>query len=515
MPTLGNEVHTLQLVIHTSPDTYSDCDDENDFCVSANDCYPAFTTDWDDYQLDAYDVVTVEGLALDGGSLDRLTVKTRSGGDQWKPQGFSLTFDGLPVYCADNLTVKIGSDSGESKSYTDSLGMKCDTLWPTPLTVGPMLGAVDADGARIWYRTDYTRPVLLRVASTESALASAPIVHYGYPSVENDFTEAVHVQGLSPESTWYYDLEIAGVRYGPWSFKTAPDPHAASRFRFAFGSCAYVSDEPVFGALALYHPDVFLFLGDNHYGDTPDTGAQRQYYREAHTLPLRRDFLHESSILMTWDDHDYAGNDLGGTASGKEDALRVFKEYSANSSAGIADTPGVFTTQRYGPVEFFLIDDRYYRGLDDSILGDAQEAWLLSALQQSDATFKILASGSQWTIQGTSDSWAEYPDAQKRMIAALATIPGVVFLSGDVHHAELRLLPGVGYDIPELTASPLARNSSSGCPGDSEIIACYAYDNFIGVEVDTTLPDPTLNVHIFSETGEEQAQWLIHRSELE
>jgi hypothetical protein len=34
-----------------------------------------------------------------------------------------------------------------------------------------------------------------------------------------------------------------------------------------------------------------------------------------------------------------------------------------------------------------LIDERSWRGLDDSILGDAQEAWFFEALRASDATF--------------------------------------------------------------------------------------------------------------------------------
>ncbi len=514
-PASADRVHTVQLVSRTGTSVYAATDSPAEFCLSATACWPAAITDWDEFQNGAIDVFTVEGLDLARADLDRLEVRTLTGSDQWSPVAFSLTLDGEQVACADGLTVKIGNESGEVTSWSQGLSLDCDTVWDAPLTVGPVLGAVDSDGVRIWYRTDVTRPVLLRVASTASALESAPVVHYGYPSVEDDFTEVVHVQGLSPESTWWYDLEIDGERKGPWSFTTAPANDAPSRLRFGFGSCALNDDEPIFGAVAAWDPDVFLFVGDNFYGDTPDRDAQRQFYRHAYGLPLRRDVTHLASILSVWDDHDYAGDNEDGNAPGKEDALRVFEEYTANPGYGTTDIPGIFTTQRYGPIEFFLLDDRYYRGLDDSVLGDAQEAWLYDALAASDATFKFLVSGSQFTTQGTTDSWAEWPTAQQRLMDAVAGVPGVVFLSGDVHHSELRLVPGVGYDVPELTSSPLARNSPGSCPGDSEILSCYAADSFIGVEVDTTLADPTLDVSIFDVSGVVQASWQIPRSDLE
>lgn len=515
LPAASDVVHTIQVTARTGTSTYAPTDSPAKYCVSASQCWSSDVVDWDDYQSGALDVLTIEGVSIDRASIDRLQVKTSDGADQWSPEGFQLTLDGLPAACANGLTVKIGSESGESTSWSTGLTMACDTVWDDTLTSGPMLGAVDADGARIWYRTDATRAVHLRVASFEGELETAPVVHYGYPSVDHDLTEVVHVQGLSPATTYWYDLTIDGVRHGPWSFTTAPTPDEPARVRFGFGSCAKNDDEPIFGPVAEYDPDVFLFVGDNHYGDTPDRDSQRQFYRHAYGLELRRDTMYLSSTLSVWDDHDYAGNDEDGDAPDKEEALRVFSEYTANPAYGTPDIPGVFSTQRYGPIEFFLLDDRYYRGLDDSILGDEQEAWLYEQLAASTATFKFLVSGSQFTTQGTGDSWAEWPSAQQRLMTNIATIPGIVFLSGDIHHSELRLVPGVGYDVPELTSSPLARNSTGSCPSDSEILQCFTKDAFIGVDVDATLPDPALTVTIVDVNGTVQNTWTILRSELE
>lgn len=514
-PAWDDRITTLQLTSRTGTSTFAPTDDPAEFCVGDGLCWPMDIPDWDDYASGGIDVVTVEGLDLARSALTGLSIRALDGSDQWSPVGFQLTADGEPIQCADGLTVKIGTDSGDSPEWHGDLGGGCVTVWDSPLTVGPLVGTVDEDGARIWYRTDATRAVRLRLAPTAAALTDAPVVHHGYPAVDRDFTEVVEVHGLGAEATWFYDLEIEGVRHGPWSFRTAPPPDTPARFRLAFGSCAYQDDEPIFGVIAAWAPDVFLFAGDNHYGNTADRDALRQNYRHAATLPLRRDLLPRVSILHVWDDHDFVGDNTDGTAPGKEVALRVFTEYTANPGYGLPEVPGIFSTHRHGPAEFFLLDDRTWRGLDDSVLGDAQEAWLYDALAASDAPFKFIVSGSQFTTQGTGDSWAVWPEAQERFVAALADIPGVVLLSGDVHHSELRLLPGVGYDLPELTSSPLALGEPGNCPGDSEILACWEGDNFIGVDVDATAADPTLRVSIVDVSGVERASWTLHHSDLE
>jgi alkaline phosphatase D len=521
-PALPAVASIVTLTIRTSTRSeYAGSADVQEICLSATACWATDQADWDDMVAGQTDVVAYEGEAVDLATLDRFTVRTRSGGDRWQPDAFLVSLDGAPVYCEDGLTLNIGDGGGaEVTDWTDALSVDCAGIDGLTLTHGPMLGAVSAESARIWYRTDATRAVALRVASSASALASAPVVHTGYPAAADDFTEEVEVFGLSAETTWAYDLEIEGVRYGPWSFTTAPDPHSPTRSRFAFGSCARDEAQPIFGALLAADPDVFLFLGDNHYGDTAELGASRQQYRWAHSRALRRDLLHQSSILAIWDDHDYVANNSDASSPGGEVARRVFSEYWANSSVGDG-AAGIYHSQRWGEVELFLLDGRTWRSLDDSLLGLDQEAWLLEALWASDATFKLVGLGSQWTLEGSSDSWAAYPEARDRLFQALTDegIGGVVLLSGDIHHSEMRLLPGVGggYSLPELTASPLALGGASSCgaAGD-ERVACYEEgDAYILIDVDTTQADPTLTATFVSAAGEAADAWTVRRSELE
>lgn len=496
-PTTVSIVHVSTL---TGTGTYSDSPDPMELCLSADDCWDLDIADWDDHALGQLDVVALEGVGIDRSAIDRIRLHTLNGANLWKGTGLQVSLDGEPVYCHSGA-ISLGSDAGEDPDFRDVLGGNCDTIWEDTLTVGPLLGAVDHQTARIWYRTDATRAVRLRLATSEGELATAPVLHHGYPAAEDDFTEVVTIQGLGPDQTWYYDLEIDGKRSRAWSFRTAPPPGEPRRRRFAFGSCGKDELQPVFGPILAWEPEIFLFIGDNHYGDTNDLNAQRSQYRWAHTVPMREALLRSASTLAVWDDHDYVGNNTDGNDAGKDVALRVFQEYWANSAYGTSGTEGVFSSWRSGDLAFFLLDDRYWRGIpSDSLLGTEQEAWLYAELAASDAVFKFIVDGSQFSQDSTDDSWASYPAAWERLRSAIATVPGVVLLSGDVHFSEMTLLPGLSYDIPELTSSPLANSTRQ---------------YFIGVEVDTTLADPMLTATIFDGDGATVDEDVILLSQLQ
>ncbi|MCK6526767.1 alkaline phosphatase D family protein [Myxococcota bacterium] len=519
-PTWDDTVGVLHVTVRTGGGTYDGTDDGAEVCLSDHDCFALDRPDWDDLEAGAVDGFAWEGLTLSRAALDRFTVRTLDGGDLWRPTCFAVSLDGEPFYCRDGLALEIGTEGDEVASWTDpeGLGIACDGCWDAPLTHGPLLGPPEPGGARIWFRTDATRRVALRVAESDAGLASAPPVHVAWPGAEGDFTHAVRLEGLSPGAAWSYDLEVQGERFGPYRLVAGPEAGSAAPLRFAFGSCSKDDAQPAFGALAALAPDVFLFVGDNHYGNTADLGALRENYRWAHSRPLRSDLLAAVPSLAIWDDHDFVGNNTDGSDPGREVALRAFSEYWPNPSAGLPGTEGVFFSHRYGDVEFFMLDDRYWRGLDGTLLGAEQEEWLVEALAASDATFRFVACGSQWTLQGSDDSWAAFPEARERLLQEVADrgIGGVVLLSGDVHRSEFRLIPGPdhGYDVPELTSSPLA-NSNSPCPDESEILACDDDGpSFLVVDADTQAADPELQVSMRDEAGTELAAWAIRRSEL-
>lgn len=520
-PALPTTVGVVHVGLRTGTGASDGSDDGVSICLGADRCTSLNIGDWDDREPGQLDVQAREGLGWARAALTGPELRISAGDDMWKVACVEVRLDGDPVYCRELGPLAMGDGTGEVLRWSDAAGWagsSCQTCAPATLTHGPVLGPVRHDGALIWLRADATRAVRLRVATTRGALATAAPVATRYPRAERDFTESIEVFGLQPETLYHYELEVEGERFGPWSFTTAPAPDAATRLRLAFGSCTRDAEQPIFGVVAAFDPDVFLFLGDNHYADSDDLDTHRQVSRGALALPLRGALQTSRSILSMWDDHDFVGNNTDGSSPGKEDAQRAFAEYQPNGTFGDGVIDAVFSAHRYGQLEVFLVDGRSLRGLDGTMLGAAQEAWLLDALAASDATFKLVASGTQWTTAGGSESWGDFPGTAEalREQLVLRGIEGVVFLSGDIHRSELRLLPPAegGYPLPELTSSPLA-NTTTACRSGGEVVGCYGEStNFIVVDVDTAEADPLLAVQIIDDRGAAVVDWELRASAL-
>lgn len=126
-----------------------------------------------------------------------------------------------------------------------------------------------------------------------------------------------------------------------------------------------------------------------------------------------------------------------------------------------------------GDVDFFLLDDRFYRSPNDApedtsktMWGKAQLEWLIDALTSSRAPFKIVANGNQILNRYTrfESVAARFPQDYERLIGEIVRrrISGVVFLTGDRHHTELmRYQPEGFYPLYEITTSPLTAGPST------------------------------------------------------
>ena len=113
----------------------------------------------------------------------------------------------------------------------------------------------------------------------------------------------------------------------------------------------------------------------------------------------------------------------------------------------------------------------------------------MSELSSSDAPFKLLVCGSQWTEQGTLDSWASFVPARDRLFDRIdaANIEGVVLVSGDIHRSSIRRIERPRYDLIELTTSPLAAERGE-CGDDEELVACWRdTDSYLWIHAETEL----------------------------
>ena len=74
-------------------------------------------------------------------------------------------------------------------------------------------------------------------------------------------------------------------------------------------------------------PDVFVFLGDNIYGDTDDMSLLAEKYQQLDAKPDFKRLRAQVEIQATWDDHDFGRDDAGREYPFKEDARRIMLDF--------------------------------------------------------------------------------------------------------------------------------------------------------------------------------------------
>jgi alkaline phosphatase D len=229
--------------------------------------------------------------------------------------------------------------------------------------------------------------------------------------------------------------------------------------------------------MARHRPDLFLFVGDTVYTDhrcslgshVPGADYVAKTLAEFHGKhrynradPALQEFFRSTSVFAIWDDHEVRNNFAGPTEPLMPVGLQALLDYWPIEGPA-HDPRRLYRAIRWGRhLDIFVLDTRQYRsdqsetdGPAKTMLGSAQREWLLRALAASDATWKLVVTSvplGQFTGGRYSDSWSNanlfgYPrataggyvyerDTILRFVRDRA-IRNVVFVSGDVHHAEL------------------------------------------------------------------------------
>lgn len=138
--------------------------------------------------------------------------------------------------------------------------------------------------------------------------------------------------------------------------------------KIAFGSCndPRKGDSPMFKAIVQHKPDLFLFLGDNIYGDTEDMELLKTKWEELGAIKDYQKLRENTPVLATWDDHDYGVNDGGNTYKMREESERVFLDFFGDAAdSPRRERPGVHGAHTFGEpgktVQILMLDTRYFR----------------------------------------------------------------------------------------------------------------------------------------------------------
>lgn len=405
------------------------------------------------------------------------------------------------------------------------------------ISAGPMLGPVTQREATIWIQTTQAESVHIRyglVGAIQNPIDSGLIS----TNSDNDHIAMFRLTNLEPGSTYGYQVMIDGRIAAAPTFTTQPlwqwrtDPPT---FTAALGSCNYVPDEPydrpgdpygqgheIFETIADMNPDLTLWLGDNvYYREVDWWSPEGLAYRNRHdrARPEMQRLLATAPNYAIWDDHDFGPNNSDRGYILKGPALEIFKRYWPNPTYGLPDTPGAFYQFQYADVEFFMLDNRYYRTPnnapadpnDDTILGEAQLQWLLDALQASYAPFKVVAMGGQ--VLNPNEVFETYvnvaPAERQYLLDEIKRrdIWGVLFLSGDRHHTELDRMDRDGtYPLYEFTSSPFTagpatspRDSTNALRVDGTLVT---QRNFGTMTVEGERTDRMMTLRTYSTTGD-------------
>ncbi len=338
------------------------------------------------------------------------------------------------------------------------------------LTHGPVIGGVTSNSAVVFVRTDRTATVNIRYALTPNLLQHQ-VSPDAVTTEQTDRTVLIPLTGLGANSIYYLNVLVDG-QPAPDSaaqFKTFPPAGTPARLTFAvlndFGSYGEGDqpplDEPTntFKNADSAYPD-FVFIGGDFDHRNPKTlDEKRQMFKDLYSAANPRanmpDFvphiLRRYPVAHQWDDHDFHDNDADRTSYSRADASKAYREYVP--SYPFPDAGAIYQSFQYGDIDFFILDNRYYRDPNhdpqsptksmlngEHLWQQGQLGWLKRGLKKSQARWKIVFSSSVFnpTLQ-KSDSWTAFAKERQAVTRVIREngIKNVLFISGDIHAGAL------------------------------------------------------------------------------
>lgn len=317
----------------------------------------------------------------------------------------------------------------------------------------------------------------------------------------------------------------------------------------AFGSCGHEDEEqPVLSLAADYKPDAFVFLGDNIYGDTDNMDTLQHKYNKLGNKPEFQKLRAAAKLYAIWDDHDFGRNDAGKWYPYKKESKEIFLNFFNEPAAserrkheGIYHTE--YLTKNGKTIQLILLDVRTFRSdlllfdkknselqqryfypldyqphtsTDSTLLGAEQWKWLEGELKKP-ADLRFICSGSQFAIEFNGyEAWANFPHEQTKMMELIKSTGanGIVFLTGDVHYAEISKLqePGL-YPLYDITSSGITSTWSFATPNKNRIEG-PVMDNHFGLITVEWKADPVIKMQIIDKNKNERIEYSFKKSDI-
>jgi len=383
----------------------------------------------------------------------------------------------------------------------------------------------------------------------------AKIVAKGQELARPELAHSVHAEvgGLNPDRPYWYRFIAGGERSNPGRARTLPHPDAMlDQVRFVACGCQNYEDgyytayrhiaaeeldfvwhygdyiyeqrgrATILGSDGLPIPIVREHVGDEIYSLDDYRMRYAQYKLDADLQAAHA----AHSWWVTWDDHETDNNwaadhDQDGTPPEifdlrRQAAAQAYYEHMPLRRTAFprGTATQIYRRANYGKLlDVHLLDTRQYRmdqpcgdGFkplcpeaetpDRTIMGTAEEKWLLEGLSRSTAQWKLIANQvmimplDRRTSAGGEpafnlDSWAGYPAARTRLLNHIGQhgIRNVVVTTGDEHQnyaGELSASDGPAVAVEFVSTSiSSGGDGSDRRPGSDVILANNPHLKFI------------------------------------
>ena len=326
-----------------------------------------------------------------------------------------------------------------------------------------------------------------------------------------------------------WSFALIAISVSANAFADRPSDKLVSRI--LFGSCTKQDRPmPIFQTIVKQSPDLFIFLGDNIYGDTEDMDVLRAKYAKLDSNAGFSKLRSLCPILATWDDHDYGVNDGGASYAKRVESQRIFVDFWKDpKDSPRRQRPGVYDSRSFGPkgkrLQVILLDTRYFRSplkkgerrvggpyypdndASKTMLGKDQWQWLEQQLREP-ADIRIVATSIQAIAQDAGqETWSNLPRERDRLFKLIADTKanGLFFISGDRHWSELSATSEhTPYAFYDLTASSFNQLHKRGTPTENRyrhLPKTYHKENFGAIEIDWNKSNPTISLQIRDMVG--------------
>ena len=326
-------------------------------------------------------------------------------------------------------TTDVFVQSGEVSTTSAILMARCNNAVNSAVTFTYNLasgGPTTSSSGSVTSATDFTLSVRVTglTANTRYSFTATCVGSTGTKTSRVASFKTAPAADVPAEVKFVWAADLAGQGWGRWPGLTVKN----------IDNVDIVGGYPIFQTMQSLNPDFALFQGDMIYADNacpeyvvmPEEVGGRVWYNNPskpfiavtlddfrfnwkynHGDAKMQSFLAQTPIYVQWDDHEVTNNWWPGEILGSpypngtsanalaSAALQAFYEFNPLLAGSL-----IYRRQSFGKhLEVFFVDMRSYRGSNSiassnstvDMMGATQLAWLISALRNSTATWKILS----------------------------------------------------------------------------------------------------------------------------